>query len=160
MSQIPPSNDPLAPGGPPESGRRSSGRRAASVTLRQGEVRAQSMGDLLDPANKSLADALRIAFRILQGLIVVMIVVFIFSATQQIQTSELGIRTTLGRIVPGTLPPGLHFSWPEPFGSILRVQRTDQTIELARPFFPNLGTAEEALIGDKGVGGLADGGSA
>ncbi len=159
MSQIPPSNDPLAAGGPPDAPRRATGRRAASVTLRQGEVRAQSMGDLLDPANKSLADALRIAFRILQGLIFAMVVVFIFSATQQIQTSELGIRTTLGRIEPGTLSPGLHFSWPEPFGAILRVQRTDQTIELTKPFFPNLAAAEEALLGDKGVGGLADGGT-
>ena len=42
------------------------GRRAASVTLRRADGdRVVSVGELMDPANKSLADALRIAYGLL-----------------------------------------------------------------------------------------------
>jgi regulator of protease activity HflC (stomatin/prohibitin superfamily) len=141
-------------GGPPDPRR----RRAASVTLRQGEARAQSVGDLMDPANKSLADALRIAYVLLQVLIGVMVVVFIFSGMQTIGASEVGVRTFLGKIQASDLQPGLHLSWPEPIGSILKVQTNEQSVELKRDFFPNLTAPEEIQLVDKGVLGLAEGG--
>ena len=134
------------------------GRRAASVTLREGEQRAQSVGDLMDPANKSLADALRIAYRLLQLLIVVMVVVFFFSSTQTVQTSEIGVRTTFGKIDRDDLQPGLRLSWPEPFGKIITIAWTDQRADLTREFFPSLSDAEEKLMAEKGVQGLAAGG--
>lgn len=134
------------------------GRRAASVTLREGEQRAQSVGDLMDPANKSLADALRIAYRLLQGLILVLVVVFVFSSTREVQTSEIGVRTTFGKIDRDDLAPGLHLSWPDPFGKIIKITRTEQRADLTREFFPALADAEEKLMAEKGVQGLAEGG--
>ena len=142
--------------GPGRSGVR--GRRAASVTLREGEQRAQSVGDLMDPANKSLADALKIAYRLLQVLILVLVVVFIFSSTREVQTSEIGVRTTFGKIDRDDLEPGLHLSWPDPFGKIIKITRTEQRADLTREFFPGLSDAEEKQMTEKGKESLADGG--
>lgn len=133
-------------------------RRAASVTLREGEQRAQSVGDLMDPANKSLADALRIAYRLLQGLILVLVIVFVFSSTREVQTSEIGVRTTFGKIDRDDLEPGLHLSWPDPFGKIIKIARTEQRADLTREFFPGLSDAEEKLMAEKGKEALAEGG--
>jgi regulator of protease activity HflC (stomatin/prohibitin superfamily) len=158
MSQIQvPGLDQNGPGGdgPPRRA-----RRAASVTLREGGAQgsAAHVGDLMDPANKSLSDALRIAYRILQILIAIMIVAFIFSSTETVQTSEIGVRTTLGKIDRDDLEPGFHLSWPEPFGRIIKIARNEQTIELRKEFFPSLTDAEEKLMAEKGVQGLAEGG--
>lgn len=156
MSTMPGTNAGGGPGG--GDARR---RRAASVTLRQGEGhRAQSVGDLMDPANKSLADALRIAYRLLLASIVVMIVLFAASGLTQIETSEVGMRVTLGKIVERGLPPGAVISWPSPFGDVLKVKRTDEFVDVKRAFFPSLSKTEEDTLNDpaKRQQGLADGG--
>lgn len=149
------------PGTNPSGGGDARRKRAASVTLRQGEgQRVQSVGDLMDPANKSLADALRIAYRLLQASIVVMLVLFALSGIQQVGASEVGMRVTLGKIVGRNLPQGLAFSWPQPFGDVLKVKRTDELVEVKKAFFPGLSKTEEDTLNDpaKRQQGLADGG--
>jgi regulator of protease activity HflC (stomatin/prohibitin superfamily) len=133
-------------------------RRAASVTLRQGDAApTQSVGDLMDPANKSLADALRIAYRLLQASIVVMILLFMFSGLQQIGASEVGVRLTLGKIVARDLKQGLAWSWPQPFGDVLKVPTTDQSVDVRNAFFPNLTAAEEKTLSEKHESGMEGG---
>src|SRR5437660_231863 len=101
------------------------GRRGASVTLRPASAgdgqRAQSVGELMDPANRSLADALKIAYRLLLLAIGVMIVLFAFSGVQQVQVTEVGVREFLGKLETVNLEQGLRFSWPQPIGNILKV---------------------------------------
>ncbi|HVU64401.1 MAG TPA: SPFH domain-containing protein [Phycisphaerales bacterium] len=134
-------------------------RRAASVTLRQGgdAGHTHSVGDLMDPANKSLAEALRIAYRLLMVSIFVMLVLFAVSGFQQIGASEVGVRLTLGKIVARDLKQGLTFSWPQPFGDVLKVPTTDQTLDVKNAFFPNLTSAEEKTLAEKHDSGLEGG---
>jgi len=162
VSQVPSSQRPSSGGDGPGVMGAPRGRRGASVTLRptvgaDGQ-RAQSVGELMDPANRSLADALKIAYRLLLLAIGVMIVLFAFSGVQQVQVTEVGVREFLGRLETVNLEQGLRFSWPQPIGNILKVPTGDQTVELKEAFFPKLTPEEEKMLGEKGVQGLVAGG--
>lgn len=140
-------------------------RRAASVTLRGegGTVigdGVQPVGDLMDPANKSLADALRIAYKLLLVSIFVMVVLFGVSGVKEVGASMRGMRITLGKITAVDLQPGWHWSWPQPIGDILMVETNDQDIDadLKRVFFPALTENDEKSLLAKGEQGLAEGG--
>lgn len=132
------------------------GRGRASVTLRQEAKMAGPSGDLMDPANKSLADALRIAYRLLMLGIVVMVGVYAMSGFQTIQEAERGVRTTFGRISGENLTPGLRMSWPAPIGEILRVKTSQETMPLVTDFFPAISDAERKQLEEKGIQGLAN----
>lgn len=149
----------IAPSQPGPSGDR---RRArpASITLREDGRRVQSVNELMDPANKSLTDALRIAYRLLMLAIMIMIVLFAFSGVQQVAETERGVRTTFGQLDDRVLEPGLHFSWPQPIGDVIKVETSDQKLDEKKAFFPNLSDAEEKMLSDgqQGQQSLADGG--
>lgn len=134
--------------------------RPASVTLREDGSSVQSVNELMDPANKSLTDALRIAYRLLMLAIIVMIVLFAFSGVQQVAETERGVRTTFGRLDDRVLEPGLHFSWPQPIGDVIKIETSDQKVEEKKAFFPNLSDAEDRQLADpqQGIQSLADGG--
>src|ERR1043165_2421282 len=76
-------------------------RRAASarfiVDTQVGSEAA--MRDAMDPANQSLAEALRLSFRVLQAVILVLIVLFLASGFQTVQEGQSGVRTVWGKIV-------------------------------------------------------------
>jgi hypothetical protein len=90
-------NEQQAPG---ETARRATGdsapRRAASITL-SGTGVAGDTASLMDPANQSLAEALKISFRIVQLAMVVLAALFVFSGFQTVEENEKGIRVTLGK---------------------------------------------------------------
>lgn len=112
-------------------------RRAASLTLRSDdarEFRAASM----EAANKSLADALRITYRLLQLVMIALVALFLFSGFQQVNQAETGIRVDLGRIKAEELEPGFQFSWPYPLGEILKVERGNRTMQLDESFWPKV----------------------
>lgn len=161
MSQTPtfpaqePGRDGAAGPGPATAAR----RRAASVTLRQDGVRAAAATDLMDPANKSLADALRIAYRLLMVAIAVMVGLYFLSGFQTVQTNERGVRTVFGRITQEDLPQGFTMSWPQPIGGLEKVSTSEQRVEINKPFFPNLSETEEKTMVEKGEQGLAGSGT-
>lgn len=133
---------------------------AASVTLRRrGDAGGPDGGPSLDPATKSLADALRITFRLLQAAMVVMLGLYLLSGFQSVKESERGIRLVMGRIAASDLPPGFQFSLPAPFGELVKVPTGLQTIDIDKQFFPRLSEAEEKMLVDKekGVSALAGG---
>lgn len=136
MSDLPPSsNDPLntAPSTPaanPAMVR----RRSASVQLRSGA--GESSAALMDPANQSLADALRITYRLIQLAMVGLVVAYIASGFQAVKGTEAGIRVTLGEAERDPLAPGLAFSLPTPLGEVIRIDTSKQTIQMNRQFFP------------------------
>ena len=68
-------DDLFEPGAPVATidGRRGRDGRTASVTFRQTEAAGEDAATLMDPAAKSLADALRITFRLLQLAMVVLL---------------------------------------------------------------------------------------
>ncbi|MBL8764466.1 MAG: hypothetical protein JNM07_09385 [Phycisphaerae bacterium] len=132
MSELPPITPPA--GGPPSSPRGTESRRAASVTLREAE--GGGVSSLMDPATQSLADAIRITYRLLQGAMVVLAALFLLSGFQSIKEGERGIRLVLGRVQADDLSPGFRFSLPHPFGELVKVQTGTSSVRLHKEFWP------------------------
>lgn len=135
MSQLPPSN---TTGGPGEEANPAMvvRRRPASVTLR-GQTDAGG-GNLLDPANQSLADALKITYRLVQFGMIALCVVFVLSGLQSVKEGERGIRVVFGKVEADDLPPGFQFSLPRPMGEIVKVPTGQESLSLSTEFFPGL----------------------
>lgn len=117
-------------------------RRAASLTLRSDEVRQQRAASM-EAANRSLADALRITYRLIQAVMVVMVILFAGSGYQQVYESERGIKVQLGRIVNADLAPGPQFSLPYPLGQIIKVPTGQMTVQIDDSFWPKLMESEK-----------------
>ncbi|MBT8485978.1 MAG: hypothetical protein HKO59_16635 [Phycisphaerales bacterium] len=120
-------------------------RRAASAEF----VVASSVGseallrEAMDPANQSLAEALRLSFRVLQVVILVLIVLFVFSGFQTVEEGQTGVLLRWGKILrqdgEAALEPGLKFSkWPYPAGEFILFQEKNRRIDLGSTFWPNL----------------------
>src|SRR5262249_54239227 len=76
-------------GGPPEAPRRA----ASAQFIVDAEVGAEAaMREAMDPANQSLADALRLSFRVLQGVMVVLVILFVFSGVQTVEQGQSGVQ--------------------------------------------------------------------
>ncbi|MCC6661695.1 MAG: hypothetical protein IT437_12505 [Phycisphaerales bacterium] len=120
------------------------GHRPASVTLRQGGPGGDS-GSLMDPANQSLAEALRITFWILQLGMLVIFGLFLLSGFQTVKENEKGIRLLFGRVTSDQpLDPGFQFSWPYPIGELVKVGTGDAVqVEIDEAFWPSLTTAQK-----------------
>lgn len=96
-------------------------RRGASVSLRQGGDAGDIQGGLMDPANQSLSDAIRITFRILQLGMLVLAELYILSGFETVREGEKGVRLLFGRIDAQSLEPGFHASFPFPMGEVVKV---------------------------------------
>lgn len=119
--------------------------RAASVVLNAGTSGQAEYQALLDPATKSLADALRITYRLLQGAILLLIVVFFASGFQTVGEEERALRTTFGRVVNPNVGPGPQPSWPAPIGELVRIQISPPSIEINEAFWPNIPPNQRGL---------------
>lgn len=73
----------------------------------------------LDAANQSLADALRASFSILQGIMLVLVVLYLFSNVRTVDTSEQALILRLGRLLPDVRDPGLVWAYPFPVDEIV-----------------------------------------
>lgn len=109
--------------------------RPTSVQLRP-EQEAVDNAKLMDPANESLADALRITFRILQIAMAVLAGLYILSGFQSIKTNERGIRLVFGKITAQDLPPGFQFAPPYPIGELVKVDVGNKDLNINRAFWP------------------------
>jgi len=151
------------PGGGPSSANplsRRERRVAASVRLSGAEgSQTADMAMMMDPATKSLADALRWSYRVLLIAIAVLIIVFAGSGFTKIEETERGIKLRFGRVIDRNLMAGPHLGWPAPIGEIIRVPMGRQTIELRKEFFPSLADNEERQLASDGSAILAGGGS-
>jgi modulator of FtsH protease HflK len=93
--------------------------------------------EALDPANQSLAEALRKSFGILKLLMLVLVVLYFLSGWFSVKPHEQGLVLRYGRIVgaaPGqpveaaVLRPGWHWSWPYPFERWITVPTSEREI--------------------------------
>jgi membrane protease subunit HflK len=130
-----------------DAGRDRPGRRPASaefaVSAQVGT--AAALREAMDPANQSLADALRLSYRVLQIVIVILLLLFLVSGVQTIQKSQSGVMLRFGRIMPTgpagaeALEPGLAFSvWPYPAGEFVLLEVQNRTVDLGNAFWPNI----------------------
>jgi membrane protease subunit HflK len=111
-------------------------RRPASVNLRTGADGIGGPGDSMDPANQSLADALRIISRILSVTMAVLALLFILSGFQSIQEGEKGITLLFGKVRGTDLKPGFRFSFPRPMGELLHISTGVRQQDIDTAFWP------------------------
>lgn len=117
---------PIRPAGP---------RRRTSVQLSSRRGEHTSDARLMDPATRSLADALRVTFRLLQLGMLVLLVLFLLSGFQSIGESERGIRLIFGRHDGRVLESGFRFSFPYPIGDLVRVKTGTEQLDLSTEFW-------------------------
>lgn len=108
--------------------------RPSGVTLRSGTTGGND-SELLDPANQSLADALRITLRLIQAGMLVLAGLFVVSGSQSVQENERGIRLLFGAISKSDVEPGLSLSPPYPVGELIRVDIGQSELKLDREFW-------------------------
>lgn len=116
--------------------------RAASVSLREGAAPIDESA-LMDSANQSLADALRITFRILQVVMAVLAGVYVLSGLHSIKTNERGISLLFGRAVASDLPAGFRFAPPYPIGELVKVDTGNNEVTILRAFWPYVDPGKE-----------------
>lgn len=131
--------NPVVPGQPQASPRLT--RRAKSLTLRQG-AEMDSPGALMDAAHKSLADALRITFGLVQIGMVVLAGLYVLSGFQSVKQNEQGIRLLFGRIEADGLEPGFQFSLPAPLGEMVKVSTASESVDLDKEFWIHIAAAD------------------
>jgi membrane protease subunit HflK len=122
-------------------------RREASVNFR-GPSDVADEQTLLDPANQSLADAIRITFRILQLGMVVLFGLYLLSGFQMVKEGEHGIRLLFGKIETGRLDPGFRFSWPYPFGELVKIKKGANELRVDDSFWVDVpaGTPRDTSV--------------
>lgn len=119
-------------------------RRAASAEfIVNASVGSEAaLREAMDPANQSLADALRLSYRILTIIMIVLFGLFLFSGFQTVDESQAGVKIKFGQIQvdetgQAALDPGIHVSlWPYPAGEFILFNQS-QTIQLNNEFFPS-----------------------
>lgn len=90
----------------------------------------------MDPAQQSLADALRITFRLLQLVMILLVALFLASGFQTVEESQRGVKLVFGRVVEEDVPPGVTWNWPFPVGELVKVKTSQQQMELDYSFAP------------------------
>lgn len=120
-------------------------RRAASAQfVVDAEVGSEAaLREAMDPANQSLGEALRLSFRVLQMVMVVLVVLFFASGFQTVDEGQSGVLTRWGKIVETeaqqALDPGLKFSpLPYPISEFHIFQSQNRVARVGDHFWPYL----------------------
>ncbi len=91
-------------------------------------------GETMDLAGKSLADALRLSFRLLSFFMILVVALFLLTGMSQIQPNERGIRLLFGKIrgdgTARVLDEGLAWSLPEPIGRVEKIPMGERQLEI------------------------------
>jgi membrane protease subunit HflK len=92
-----------------------------------------------DPAQQSLADALKVSFWVLRIVMIALVVFYLLSGFYRVAEQEAAVVTRFGSIVADdqgetTKDPGLYLGWPFPIDNVITVPTNDQTINLNRAF--------------------------
>jgi membrane protease subunit HflK len=81
----------------------------------------------IDPAGQSLARALRASFRLLSAIMLLVVVMYLLSGLQSIQSYQVGVKKLFGRVV-GLAEQGLAYAWPFPIGGIEVIDTRQQSL--------------------------------
>lgn len=96
--------------------------------------------DNLDPAQQSLADALKWSFLILKIVMAVLVIVFLFSSSFFVEANEVALRLHFGEIMgvdrgEAVLKPGrAYFQLPYPIQDHIKIPTTEQRLRLDEQF--------------------------
>lgn len=79
----------------------------------------EALEEPMDAANKALGDALQVSFRILKGIMVVLVLLYLVSNLKCIQGHQNALVMRLGKLMPGAHDAGLVRAWPFPLEEVL-----------------------------------------
>ncbi len=106
--------------------------------------------EVLDPAQESLADALRVSFFLLKVVMLVIVVWYcFFSGMFNVDAQQVGVRLAFGGIVGDTardqvlMPGGPHYTWPYPFNEVILVSTKFRTLDLDQEFLFEISDANK-----------------
>ncbi len=84
----------------------------------------------LDVAHQSLSDALRASFRILKGIMLVLVLLYLFSSVRKVDVHEQALLLRLGSLLPRVYDSQVVWAYPFPIDEIVLLP-TKQSNELA-----------------------------
>lgn len=124
--------------------RRRGGTASARFIVESDVGADAALRDAMDPANQSLADALRLSYRVLQLVILVLVVLFLASGFQTVKDGESGVATLWGKIRAidddEALTPGFKFSlYPYPAAQFILFDVENLETNLGETFTPRFG---------------------
>ncbi len=95
-----------------------------------------------DPGNEALADALRVSFRVLRVVMVILLALYVVSGIFIVKQDEKAIVLVFGKMTGAAgeriRGPGIHWTFPRPIGEIVRVKTEQvQSIETGTFAMPN-----------------------
>ncbi len=73
----------------------------------------------LDAANESLSDALRASFRILKGIMLVLVLLYVFSNVRKVDVHEQALQLRMGRLLPTVYEAEVVWAFPFPIDEIV-----------------------------------------
>jgi len=95
-----------------------------------------------DPAQQALADALKVCFRILKIVIVVMLILYCVSGNFSVDANEVAVRLRFGKMVKdsdGTVkveePGGPYFALPYPIHQVKRISKAPRKVAMLTQFW-------------------------
>src|SRR5262245_41854530 len=103
----------------------------------------------MDPAQRSLADALRVCFMLLKFVMLVLVVLYLFSGFFNVKANEKAVRLTLGNLWKEEPlgQGGPYWTLPFPIGEAVKIPTSDVTLELTSSFWYDMnGTMTQAPI--------------
>lgn len=90
----------------------------------------------LDPANRSLAEALRLSFAILTFIMIALVVLFALSGVYKVNENEVAVELRFGRLKEGVLRPGgPYFRFPKPIEQIIRIPTSLGQVNIDEAFW-------------------------
>lgn len=117
----------------------------------------------LDPANQSLADALRTSFRILKLAMIVLVILFFATGAFVVEQNEQAIVLRLGRTVGGVRDAGVYWAFPYPIDEVLKLPVKASSTLAIDSHWLHLSDNEKGLSldqirrGDRGLHPVRDG---
>ncbi len=124
-------------------------------TERNNSTSPPAAGDAADVANQSLANALRMSFRLLSGIMIAVVVALLLTGFRQVDSGERAVRLLFGRILgqgdDRVLDEGVKWSWPEPAGQVVKVATKAQTLEIQDFWMAESAAEAETLRSERRV---------
>ena len=88
-----------------------------------------SLNDL-DQAGQSLADALRVSFRLLTLIMILLVIAFLMTGLKTVAPNQVAIKKVFGRQTAEITNPGLIYNWPYPVGEIELIDTSEQSLKI------------------------------
>lgn len=115
--------------------------------------RTESEIEQLDPAQQSLAEALRVSFGILKAAMVLALVAYAFSGTFSVGSNEVALRLRFGDYVGGpgqrVLERGTYLAAPFPLEQVVKIDTRPMTLAIDEAFWYESGERDQGMTRDQ-----------